>query len=151
MRKNNKNLSPYSPVVVWIPILGLSLFVYHLDNYILLKWFLDACTNLQNPIFAWATHEMEIFSFSNTQWNVFFRFCFVVKNVGRQRDFANFWHFLTWIQFFLKPIELLDLNKVNWVEERLNSCEKMSKICKITLSAFVFTTKQNLGKHSTVL
>ena len=27
---------------------------------------------------------------------------------------------------------------------------KMSKVCEITLSADVFTTKQNLGKHSTV-
>ena len=36
------------------------------------------------------------------------------------------------------------------LKKRLNSCEKMSKICKITLSADVFKTKQNLAKHSTV-
>ena len=71
------------------------------------------------------------------------------QNLGRQNYFANFWHFLTWIQSFFKPIELLGLNKVNWVEKRLKSCEKMSKICKITLSADVFTTKHNLRKHFT--
>ena len=40
----------------------------------------------------------------------------------------------------------LGLNKVNWVEKRLKSCEKMSKIGKIIVSADVFTTKQNLEK-----
>ena len=42
------------------------------------------------------------------QWNVFLRFCFVVKTSRRQRDFANFWHFLTWIESFFNPI---DFNK----------------------------------------
>ena len=74
------------------------------------------------------------------------RFCFVVKNVGRQDDLANFWHFITWFQLFIKPIEFLGLNKVNWVVKSLKSCEKMSKNCEITLSADVFTTIENLGK-----
>ena len=72
------------------------------------------------------------------------------ENIGRQDDLANFWHFLTWIQSFFNAIEFLGLNKVNWVEKRLKSCEKKSKICQIILSGDVFTTKQNLGKHSTV-
>ena len=71
------------------------------------------------------------------------------QNLGRQDDFANFWHFLTWIQSFFKPIAFLGLNKVHSVEKRLNSCEKMSS--KIISSADVFTINQNLGKHSTVL
>ena len=75
---------------------------------------------------------------------------FRCENIDRQRDFAYFWHFLTWIQSFLKPIEFLGLRKVNWVEKRLQSCEKMSKICEIILSADVFTRKQNHEKHSTV-
>ena len=81
---------------------------------------------------------------------MFSKVVFCCENVGRQRDCANFWHFLTWNQPFFKLIEFLGLNKVNWVEKGLISCEKMSKICKITLSADVFTTKQNLGKHFTV-
>ena len=60
---------------------------------------------------------------------------FPCENIGRQDDLANFWHFLTWILAFFNPFEFLGLNKVNWFEKRLNSCEKMSKICKITLSA----------------
>ena len=72
------------------------------------------------------------------------------ENIGRQDESGNFWHFLKWIQSFFKPIEFLGLNKVNWVEKRLNSYEKMSKISKIILSADVFTTKQNLDKHSNV-
>ena len=51
---------------------------------------------------------------------------------------------------FVKTIEFLGLNKVNWVEKRLKSCEKMSKICEMTMSADVVTTIQNLKKHSTV-
>ena len=47
-------------------------------------------------------------------------------------------------------MEFLGLNKVNWVEKRLHSCEKMSKNWEIILSADVFPAKQNLGKHSTV-
>ena len=45
---------------------------------------------------------------------------------------------------FSNQLSFLGLNKVNWVEKRLKSCENMSKICEIT-------TKQNLGKHSTAL
>ena len=41
------------------------------------------------------------------------------------------------MQSFFEPIEFLGLNKVNWVEKRLQSYEKMSKICQITLSADV--------------
>ena len=36
------------------------------------------------------------------------------------------------------------------LKKRLSSCEKMSKNSKIILSADVFTTKQNIAKHSTV-
>ena len=74
----------------------------------------------------------------------------MTQNLGRQRDFANFWHFHQWVESFFNPIEFLGLNKVNWVEKRLKSCEKTSKFCKIILLADVFTTKQNLKKHSTV-
>ena len=59
--------------------------------------------------------------------------------------------FLHEFSLFFKPIEFFGLNKVNWVEKRLKSCEKMSKICKNTLSADVFRTKLDLRKHSTVL
>ena len=81
---------------------------------------------------------------------MFRKVLFRCENIGREDDFTHFWHFLTWIRSFLKPIEFLGPNKVNLVEKRLKSCEKMSKICKIILTADVFTTKQNLGKHSTV-
>ena len=47
-------------------------------------------------------------------------------------------------------IDSLCLNKVNWIEKRLNSWKKMSQICEITLSADVFTTNLSLEKHSTV-
>ena len=57
------------------------------------------------------------------------------KNVCRQRDLANFWHFHTWIESFFNSNEFLCLYKVNWVEKRLNSWLKMLKICQITLSA----------------
>ena len=81
---------------------------------------------------------------------MFCKVLFHCENVGRQDDLANFWHFFTWIQAFFNPIEFLGLKKVNWVEKRLKSCEKMSKLSKIILSADVFLTKQNHGKHSTV-
>ena len=68
----------------------------------------------------------------------FARFCFVVKNIGRQDDFANFWHFLTWFQSFLQPNWLYLGLKTQLGWRRLNSCEKMSKICQIILSADVF-------------
>ena len=68
------------------------------------------------------------------------------ENLGRQRDFAIFWHFHSWIESFFNSIEFLCIDKVNCVEARLNSVVKMSKIYKIMLSADVFATKQNLGK-----
>ena len=53
---------------------------------------------------------------------MFSKVLFRCENIGRLNDSANFWHFLTWIQSFFKPI------------------------CKIILSADIFTTKQNLGE-----
>ena len=52
--------------------------------------------------------------------------------------------------FFKTQLTLFRPKNSIGFEKRLNSCEKMSKICKIILSADVFTSKQNLGKHSTV-
>ena len=69
---------------------------------------------------------------------MFYKVLFRCENVGRQRDYANIWHFHQWIEPIFNSIEFLCLNKVNWVEKRLNSLVKMSKICKITLSADVF-------------
>ena len=74
---------------------------------------------------------------------VFFR----GENVGRHCDFANFWHLHRWIESFFNSIDFIKAKKV---DKRLNSSVKMSKICKFTLSADIFTTKTNLGKHSTV-
>ena len=37
--------------------------------------------------------------------------------------------------------------KVNWIEKRLKSCEKMSKICQIILSAEVFYRCENVGRQ----
>ena len=73
------------------------------------------------------------------------------QNVVRHCDFINFLHFHQWIESFFNPINFTKAWKLNWVEKRLNSLVKMSKICEITLSADVLTTKQNLEKHSTVL
>ena len=80
----------------------------------------------------------------------FLRFGFVVQNIGRQCDLANFWPFHTWIESFFNSVDLIKPYKLNWVDKRLNSSVKMWKICQITLSADVFTTKHNLRKHSTV-
>ena len=78
---------------------------------------------------------------------MFSKVLFRCENVGRQRDFANFWHFYQWIESFFNSVEFLCLNKVNWMEKRLNSCEKMSKIGQIMLSADIFTRKLNVGRQ----
>ncbi len=80
----------------------------------------------------------------------FLRFCFVVKTSADNVISQIFYIFTNELSLFFNSIEYLCLNKVNWVEKRLNSSVKMSKIYKITLSVDVFTMKQNLGKHSTV-
>ena len=69
------------------------------------------------------------------------------ENVGRQRDFASFRHFLTLIESFFNSIEFQCLNKVNWIEKRLNSLEKMSKTGKITLSTDVLFRCENVGRQ----
>ena len=78
------------------------------------------------------------------------RFCFVVKTSADKMILPIFDIFSHESSLFFKPIEFLGLNKVNGIEKRQKSCKKMSKICQITLSADVFTTGQNLAKHSTV-
>ena len=45
-------------------------------------------------------------------------FLCLCENVGRQDDFANFWHFHQWIESFFNSIEFLCLNKVNWVRKK---------------------------------
>ena len=117
--------------------------------YILLDWIIQLSLHL---VEIWRCNNCFLFQRreSTVHGGMFLEVLFRSENVGRQRDFANFWHFLTWIQSFFKPIEFLGLNNVNWFEKRLKSCEKMSKICQITLSADVFTAKQNLRKHSIV-
>ena len=52
-------------------------------------------------------------------------FWYVVKTSADKVISQFFLHFLTWIQSFFKPIEFWGLKKVNWVEKRLTSGEKM--------------------------
>ena len=76
---------------------------------------------------------------------------FGLKNVGRQHDFMKFWLFHTWIESFFNPIDFLCLKKQAiksmGVEKRLNSLVKMSKICQITLSAYVLFSCKNVGRQ----
>ena len=80
----------------------------------------------------------------------FARFCFVKKTSADKMILQIFAIFSHEFSRFSNPIEFLGLSKVNWVEKRLKSDLKMSKICEIILSTDIFTTKQNLRKHSTV-
>ena len=54
------------------------------------------------------------------------------------------------LSLFSTQLSFYALIKSIGMQKILNSLVKMLKICKITLSADVFTTKENLGKHSTV-
>ena len=99
--------------------------------------------------FIFEESQKQVFLHKCTE-ECFPRFCFVVKMSADNVFFSIFWHFHQWIESFFNSIEFLCLNKVNWIKKRPNSWVKMSKICEITLSANVFTTKQKLRKHSTV-
>ena len=65
---------------------------------------------------------------------------FRCKNVGRQRDFTNYWHFHQWIESFFNSIDFIKAQTLNWVEKRLNllhwwKCQKLSKLrCGLTFS-----------------
>ena len=72
-------------------------------------------------------------SFQNTV-ECFLGFCFVVKTSADDVIWQIFDICSHEFSLFFKPIEFLGLYKVNWVEKRLKSCEKMSKVCEITLS-----------------
>ena len=74
-----------------------------------------------------------IMNLSCSHSGMFCKVLFRFENDGRQRNFANFWHFLTWIQSFFKPIEFLGLNKVNWVENKPELCSayKRQQLCLI--------------------
>ena len=84
------------------------------------------------------------------QWNVSQGFV----SLWKHRPTRWFFKFLTFSHmnfvFFHINWVFRPKKKVNWVEKRLKSCEKMSKICGIILSVDVFPRNQNLAKHSIV-
>ena len=128
--------------------LSLSSTILHGTFKILHRPPVEMATFVWQKIILCSREELFVMqNFSQMHSGMFRKVLFPSENVDRQRDFT---HFYQWIESFFNPIEFLGLNKVNWVEKSPNSCKKMSKICKITLSADVFTTKQNLGKPSTV-
>ena len=76
---------------------------------------------------------------------------FIDQVTPKHRPTTRFRRFFTnKLSHSSSQLSLYTLIKSIGLKIRLNSLVKMSKTCKITLSADVFTTKQNLRKHSTV-
>ena len=106
----------------------------------------------------WAKNRQQIFPLNSLLLEFlnlgtvecFARFCFVVKT-SADKMILQICDIFSY-DFSLFSIQLTLFRPKNSIgfKKRQNSYEKMSKICKIILSADVFTTKQNLGKHSTV-
>ena len=80
----------------------------------------------------------------------FHRFCIVVKTSPDKMISQIFDIFSHEFGLFSTQLTLFRPKNSFGLQKSPNSCEKMSKFSKIILSAEVFTTKQNLAKHSTV-
>ena len=83
----------------------------------------------------------------NTQRNVFHGFVSLVNLSADTVISQGFDIFIDELSLFSTQLRYFDFVKSIGLKKRLNSTGKMSKICKILLSADVFTTHQNVGRQ----